>query len=105
MVIDQEILINCTDNDKKVNGKVIRLFRGGLDVAIENTIIKMNLRKNNVRLKPYKGAKSFWLQKFKGKPLVFHYNTLPGKENTIKTNVEKTTRHGQKRKERRSKKK
>ena len=47
MVIDQEILINCTDNDKKVNGKVIRLFRGGLDVAIENTIIKMNLRKNN----------------------------------------------------------
>ena len=48
MVIDQEILINCTDNDKKVNGKVIRLFRGGLDVAIENTIIKMKLRKNNV---------------------------------------------------------
>ena len=48
MVIDQEILINCTDNDKKVNGKVIRLFRGGLDVAIENTIIKMSLRKNNI---------------------------------------------------------
>ena len=48
MVIDQEILINCTDTDKKVNGKVIRLFRGGLDVAIENTIIKMNLRKNNI---------------------------------------------------------
>ena len=48
MVIDQEIQINCTDNDKKVNGKVIRLFRGGLDVAIENTIIKMNLRKNNI---------------------------------------------------------
>ena len=48
MVIDQEILINCTDNDKKVNGKVIRLFKGGLDVAIENTIIKMNLRKNNI---------------------------------------------------------
>lgn len=48
MLIDQEIQINCTDNDKKVNGKVIRLFRGGLDVAIENTIIKMNLRKNNI---------------------------------------------------------
>ena len=48
MVIDQEIIINCTDNDKKVNGKVIRLFRGGLDVAIENTIIKMYLRKNNI---------------------------------------------------------
>ena len=48
MVIDQEILINCTDNNKKINGKVIRLFRGGLDVAIKNTIIKMNLKKNNV---------------------------------------------------------
>ena len=48
MVIDQEILINCTDNDKKVNGKIIRLYRGGLDVAIENTIIKMYLRKNNI---------------------------------------------------------
>ena len=48
MVIDQEIQINCTDNDKQVNGKVIRLFRGGLDVAIENTIIKMNLKKNNI---------------------------------------------------------
>ena len=48
MIIDQEILINCTDNDKKVSGKVIRLFRGGLDVAIKNTIIKMNLRKNNI---------------------------------------------------------
>ena len=48
MVIDQEILINCTDIDKKVYGKVIRLFKGGLDVAIENTIIKMNLRKNNI---------------------------------------------------------
>ena len=55
MVIDQEILINCTDNDKKVNGKVIRLFRGGLDVAIENTIIKMNLRKNNVYVGNFHG--------------------------------------------------
>ena len=34
MVIDQEILLHCTDNDKKINGKVIRLYRGGLDVAI-----------------------------------------------------------------------
>ena len=48
MVIDQEIIITCSDNDKKVNGKVIRLFKGGLDVAIENTIIKMNLSKNNI---------------------------------------------------------
>ena len=48
MVIDQEILLHCTDNDKKINGKVIRLYRGGLDVAIENTILKMNPRKNNI---------------------------------------------------------
>jgi hypothetical protein len=55
MEIDQEILINCTDNDKKINGKVIRLFRGGLDVAIENTIIKMKLRKNNIYVGNFHG--------------------------------------------------
>ena len=48
MNIGQEVSVICTDNDKKVNGKVIRLYRGGLDVAIDNTIIKMQLKKNNV---------------------------------------------------------
>ena len=48
MNIGQEVSVVCTDNDKKVNGKIIRLYRGGLDVAIDNTIIKMKLKKNNV---------------------------------------------------------
>ena len=48
MNIGQEALVVCTDNDKTVKGKVIRLYRGGLDVAIDNTIIKMQLKKNNV---------------------------------------------------------
>ena len=48
MNIGQEVSVVCTDNDKKVNGKIIRLYRGGLDVAIDNTIIKMQLKKNNV---------------------------------------------------------
>ncbi len=45
MNIGQEVSVVCTDNDKKVNGKIIRLYRGGLDVAIDNTIIKMQLKK------------------------------------------------------------
>ena len=44
MNIGQEVLVVCTDNDKKVKGKVIRLYRGGLDVAIESSIIKMQLK-------------------------------------------------------------
>ncbi len=48
MNIGKEVLVVCTDNDKKVKGKVIRLYRGGLDVAIESSIIKMQLKKNNV---------------------------------------------------------
>ena len=55
MNIGQEVSVVCTDNDKKVNGKVIRLFRGGLDVAIENTIIKLNLRKNNIYVGNFHG--------------------------------------------------
>ena len=48
MNIGQEILVVCTDNDNKVKGKIIRLYRGGLDVAIKSSIIKMHLKKNNV---------------------------------------------------------
>ena len=48
MRLEQEIWIHCTDTDKKVKGKVIRLFKGGLDVAIEGSIIKMHLKRNNI---------------------------------------------------------
>ena len=48
MNIGQEVSVVCTDNEKKVSGKVIRLYKGGLDVAIDNTIIKMHLKKNNI---------------------------------------------------------
>ena len=48
MRIDQEILIHCTDTEKDVKGKVIRLYRGGLDVAVQNAIIKLKLKKNNL---------------------------------------------------------
>jgi len=48
MQLEQEIWVHCTDTDKKVKGQVIRLFKGGLDVAIESSIIKMLLKKNNI---------------------------------------------------------
>ena len=48
MKIDQEILIHCTDTEKDVKGKVIRLYRGGLDVAVQNAIIKLKLKNNNL---------------------------------------------------------
>ena len=48
MLLEQEIWVHCTDTDKKVKGQVIRLFKGGLDVAIESSIIKMLLKKNNI---------------------------------------------------------
>ena len=48
MKLEQEIWVHCTDTDKRVTGKVIRLFKGGLDVAIEGSIIKMHLKRNNI---------------------------------------------------------
>ena len=87
----KEFLTNHEFTVLRGNRSITFTFKGKVyEIRENNNLVqkgtwKMNLRKNNVRLKPYKGAKSFWLQKFKGKPLVFHYNTLPGKENTIKT--------------------
>ena len=48
MRLEQEIWVHCTDTDKRVKGKVVRLFKGGLDVAIEGSIIKMHLKRNNI---------------------------------------------------------
>ena len=48
MRIDQEILVHCTDTEKNVKGKVIRLFKGGLDIAVENSIIRMKLKTNKL---------------------------------------------------------
>ena len=48
MRLEQEIWVHCTDTDKRVKGKVVRLFKGGLDVAIEDSIIKMHLKRNNI---------------------------------------------------------
>jgi len=48
MRLEQEIWIHCTDTDKRVKGKVVRLYKGGLDVAIEGSIIKMYLKRNKI---------------------------------------------------------
>ena len=63
MRIDQEILIHCTDTEKIVKGKVIRLFKGGLDVAVENAIIKMKLNKNNLYIGNFHGLEFTFIDK------------------------------------------
>ena len=55
MRIDQEIIIHCTDTEKDVKGKVIRLYRGGLDVAVQNAIIKLKLKNNNLYVGNFHG--------------------------------------------------
>ena len=66
-------------------------FKGKVYVIIENNSVvqkgtwKMNMLRNHVRLKPYKGAKSIYLSKLKDKPILFQYNKRPGLENTIRT--------------------
>ncbi len=63
MRIDQEILVHCTDTEKNVKGKVIRLYRGGLDIAVENSIIKMKLKKNNLYIGNFHGLEFTFIDK------------------------------------------
>ena len=55
MRLEQEIWVHCTDTEKRVKGKVVRLFKGGLDVAIEGSIIKMYLKRNNIYVGSFHG--------------------------------------------------
>ena len=48
MNLDEDILVKCTDTNKEVVGKIIRIYRGGIDVQIIDSIIKMNLKNNNL---------------------------------------------------------
>lgn len=67
----------------KFNNKVYEIFEN--NEIVQKGTWKMNMLKNNIRLKPHNGAKSIYLSKLKDKPILFQYNTRPGKENTIRT--------------------
>ena len=48
MHLDQKVKVICTDNDTKSNGKIIRIFRNGIDIEVSGTIIKLKKTKPNL---------------------------------------------------------
>ena len=48
MHLDQRVTVICTDNDTKSNGKIIRIFRNGIDIEVSGTIIKLKKTKPNL---------------------------------------------------------
>ena len=48
MHLDQKVTVTCTDNDSRINGKIIRIFPNGIDVEVSGTIIKLKKTKPNL---------------------------------------------------------
>ena len=48
MHLDQKVTVTCTDNDSRINGKIIRIFPNGIDVEVSGTIIKFKKTKPNL---------------------------------------------------------
>ena len=48
MYLDQKVVVICTDNDTRSNGKIIRIFPNGIDVEVSSTIIKLKKTKPNL---------------------------------------------------------
>ena len=48
MHLDQKVIVTCTDNATKSNGKIIRIFPNGIDVEVSGTIIKLKQTKPNL---------------------------------------------------------
>ena len=48
MHLDQKVVVTCTDNDTRSNGKIIRIFPNGLDIEVSGTIIKLKKTKQNL---------------------------------------------------------
>ena len=48
MHLDQKIIVICTDNDTRSNGKIIRILPNGIDVEVSGTIIKLKKTKPNL---------------------------------------------------------
>ena len=45
MRIDQKIIVHCTDTNKEVQGKVVRIQKGSIDVMISDMLIKLYQKK------------------------------------------------------------
>ena len=48
MYLDQKVIVTCTDNDIRSNGKIIRIFPNGIDVEVSGTILKLRKTKPNL---------------------------------------------------------
>ena len=47
MHLDQKITVFCTDHETKKDGKILRIYNGGIDVVVSGTIIKLKKKKPN----------------------------------------------------------
>ena len=48
MHLDQKVIVICTDNDTRSNGKIIRILPNGIDIEVSGTIIKLKKTKPNL---------------------------------------------------------
>ena len=48
MHLDQKVVVTCTDNDTKSNGKIIRILPNAIDIEVSGTIIKLKKTKPNL---------------------------------------------------------
>ena len=48
MHLEQKVIVICTDNDTRSNGKIIRIFPNGIDIEVSGTIIKLKKTKPNL---------------------------------------------------------
>ena len=48
MHLDQKVIVTCTDNYTRSNGKIIRILPNGIDIEVSGTIIKLKKTKPNL---------------------------------------------------------
>ena len=55
MHLDQIVNIHCTDTDKYNKGRVVRMHPNGIDVELNDIILKFNKFKSNLYVCNYSG--------------------------------------------------
>ena len=55
MFLDQIVKIYCTDTEKSNNAKIVRIHPKGIDVELNNVILKFNKTKPNIYVCNYSG--------------------------------------------------
>ena len=55
MYLDQIVNVHCTDTDKENKGRVVRMHPKGIDVELNDIILKFNKLKPNLYVCNYSG--------------------------------------------------